>query len=241
LHSTEGRLLHPGAERAALSAEEVLARLVSAPGALESAESSASLHSASVHSRQSNTVNITAGRLSGDRANARNPIAQFCKSISKGLQHAFDPLEVVDVPSNRRDRGGKPGGRSALAEVPVDTAVFDGPPDSGSVDTATVNQANGESGSKIGSDAGTGAGKRESQFMQQVYPSLAPKEATKVPSAATSRYPSSRLSAAGKGKVAAKASGMKIIGVAGRRQRTSNMPNFRALNLTDDSSLSLQA
>jgi hypothetical protein len=208
LHSTEDRLLHPGAERAALTSEEVLARLVSAPGALESAESSASLHSASVHSRQSNTVNITAGRPSGDRVSARNPVAQFCKSISKGLQHAFDPLEVVDARASRRDRGADRDSAAAPSGMPADTTVSDGPPDSGSVDTATVNQANGAAGSKINSE-----GKGESQFMQQVYPSPAPK----VPSAAMNRHAPSRLSNAGKGKATAKASGMKVIGVAGNQ------------------------
>jgi hypothetical protein len=220
LHSIEDRLLHPGAATSALTAEEVLTRLVSAPGVLESAESSASLQNSSVHSRQSSTVNVTAGRLSGDRVNTRNPVAQFCKSISKGLQHAFDPLEVVDAQASRRDRGG-----SGVYGAPADTTASDGPPDSGSVETATVDRANGAPARKTGSDAGAVV---ESQFMQQVYPSPAPK----VPSASMNRSPPTRMPAAGKGKANAKAGGVKVIGVAGKAFHPHQMHIFHARNLS---------
>jgi hypothetical protein len=74
-----------------LTPAELKRKLATAPGAVETGESHSTLHSG--NPMRVGTIHISAA-YRGDRVNRkRNPVAKFCRSISKGFQRALMPEE----------------------------------------------------------------------------------------------------------------------------------------------------
>jgi hypothetical protein len=109
-----------------LTPAELKRKLATAPGAVETGESHSTLHSG--NPMRVGTIHISAA-YRGDRVNRkRNPVAKFCRSISKGFQRALMPEEYneyqrqlaaqlqasMNDDETESDSGDKARGNSAL-------------------------------------------------------------------------------------------------------------------------------